>query len=105
MRSKLVLALAALVLSTGAAFADDMASSGGVKFLNESKRPIELTAKPAADDNCLRSAELQKLEIEPGQSSEVSAAANVCYCLSQVRRNSCTSSWTLAKAGSTVRLR
>jgi hypothetical protein len=104
MRSKLTLALTLLVLATGTARADDMAS-GSVKFLNESKRPIQLTTKASSDDNCLRSADLQKITIEPGQSSEATAGANLCYCLGQVRRNSCTSSWTLAKAGSTVRLR
>ncbi len=106
MRSKLVLVLvAAVALTAGVASAEDMAGSG-VTFMNETQRPITLTAKKTADDNCLKAADLEKIAVDAGQSSTVdSGSSNVCYCLDLVRRNSCTSTWAFAKAGSKVRLR
>jgi hypothetical protein len=113
MRSKLVLVLAMVVaLSTGAVLAQDTQNTpattagGGVTFMNETQRPITFTAKETADDNCLRAAELEKVTVEAGQNFTVgSGSSNVCYCLSSVRRNSCTGTWTFAEPGAKIRLR
>jgi hypothetical protein len=113
MRSKIVLVLALVAaLSAGAVLAQDTQATqdnmagGGVTFMNDTQRPITLTAKETTDDNCLRAAELEKVTVDAGQNSTVgSGSANVCYCLSAVRRNSCTGTWAFAKSGAKIRLR
>lgn len=106
MRNKIFLVLAATAaLSAGAASAQDTAGTG-VTFMNETQRPITFTAKAVSGDDCLAGGELEKLNVDAGQTSQVASGSdNVCYCLGDVRRNSCTTGWTFAKAGSKIRLR
>jgi hypothetical protein len=100
----LALTLLALSLVTPVALADS-GDDGDVIFRNQTRKTQHVLVRHGDGAECTDKAEKTQLELAPGESIELAAADNVCWCHSSFGKIGECADWRKAKPGSLQRIR